>query len=469
MSSLGGDDDPARKARPASGNEPRDGNTATSALLTDLYELTMGAAYHAGGLGGEATFELFVRELPQQRGFLVACGLEGALAALEGLRFTPDDLAFLRTLDLFDEGFLARLATLRFTGEVWAVPEGRLVFAGEPLLAVRAPLLEAQLVETLLLNATTFPTVVATKAARVALACAGRPFVDFSARRDHGPEAALLAARAAFVGGAAATATVLAGERFGIPLSGTMAHSYVMAHGDEEVAFASFARLFPDRAVLLVDTWDTLEGTRRAARVARELRAEGVRVRAVRLDSGDLLTLAAEVRRILDAEGCGEVEIFASGDLDEYRIAALVEAGAPIDGFGVGTRLGTGGDLPALSTVYKLVEDARGPKRKLSAGKATLPGRKQVFRESEPGGTFSRDVLALAGEELPGAPLLVPVMAGGRRLASAEPLARAQERCRDELARLPPALRALTPGPPHRVELSPRLAALAAETAARRR
>lgn len=428
----------------------------------------MAAAYHAAGMGAEATFELFVRELPRERSFLVACGLEEALDYLESLRFTAADLAFLRGLELFDESFLARLAELRFSGEAWAIPEGRLVFAGEPLLVVRAPLLEAQLVETFLLNALTFPTVVASKAARVAIACAGRPFVDFSARRDHGPDAAVLAARAAFVGGASATATVLAGERWGIPLSGTMAHSYVMAVGDEEEAFRRFARLFPERAVFLIDTWDTLEGARRAARVCRELAGEGVRVQAVRLDSGDLLTLSPAVRRILDEAGCPEVRLFASGDLDEGRIAALLAGGAPIDGFGVGTRLGTSADAPALSTVYKLVEDSQGPKMKLSTGKATLPGRKQVFRRTE-GGVLQVDVIALAGEQLSGEPLLQPVMREGRRLMPREPLVEAQRRCREELGRLPAPLRELGGRRPHTVELSPALRELVARLSAKRR
>lgn len=426
------------------------------ALLTDLYELTMAAAYDAAGMEGEATFELFVRRLPAERSFLVACGLAGALDYLAGLRFSARDLDYLRTLDLFDERFLARLATLRFTGDVWAMSEGRVVFPNEPLLAVRAPMIEAQLVETFLLNALTFPTLVASKAARVAIACAGRPFVDFSARRDHGPDAALLAARASFVGGAAATATVEAGARWGIPLSGTMAHSYVMAVGDEEEAFRRFARQFRDKSVLLVDTWDTLAGARHAARVARELAAEGIRVRAVRLDSGDLAALAKEARRILDETGCEWVEIFASGDLDERRISELLAAGAPIDGFGVGTQLGTGGDAPTLSTVYKLVEDEHGPKMKLSTGKATLPGRKQVYRQTRDG-VFERDVLALADEEPEGEPLLQPVMASGQRLAPEEPLAAAQQRCREDVALLPAPLRELAGQQPYAVELSPGL------------
>ncbi len=434
---------------------------AGDALLTDLYELTMAAAYDAAGMSADATFELFVRELPPARSFLVACGLDGALDALEALRFEAADIAYLRALGLFDERFLASLAGLHFDGEAWGIPEGRLVFAGEPLLVVRAPLLQAQLVETVLLNCLTFPTVVASKAARLALACGGRPFVDFSARRDQGAGAALLAARAAFVGGAAGTATVRAGERWGIPLSGTMAHSYVLAVGDEETAFRRFARLFPGRAVLLIDTWDTLAGARHAARVARELAAEGNQVRGVRLDSGDLATLAPAVRRILDEAGCGAVEIFASGDLDERRIATLLAAGAPVDAFGVGTQLGTGGDAPALSTVYKLVEDAQGPKMKLSTGKATLPGRKQVFRQTHEG-LLSGDVIALAGERLGGEPLLQPVMASGRRLAPGEPLEAARQRCRDELGRLPPALRELEGRHTYAVSQSPGLRELVA-------
>jgi nicotinate phosphoribosyltransferase len=437
----------------------------SQALLTDLYELTMAAAYDAAGMEGLATFELFVRALPPERSFLVACGLAGALDYLAALRFGERDLAYLRTLGLFAEPFLARLGALRFSGEVWALPEGRVAFAGEPLLVVRAPLVEAQLVETFLLNALTFPTLVASKAARVAIACAGRSFVDFSARRDHGPDAALLAARAAFVGGAAATATVAAGARWGIPLSGTMAHSYVMAVADEEEAFRRFARQFGDQSVLLVDTWDTLEGARRAARVARELAAEGIRVRAVRLDSGDLAALAKAVRRILDEAGCDWVRIFASGDLDEGRIAALLGDGAPIDAFGVGTRLGTGGDAPTLSTVYKLVEDAGGPKMKRSTGKATLPGRKQVYRQSRDG-VLVRDVLALADEVVDGEPLLRQVMAAGRRLAPAEPLVEAQRRCRDEVARLPAPLRRLDERHAYEVELSAGLRRLVAELGA---
>src|SRR6266851_3410259 len=314
------------------------------ALLVDLYELTMAASYHAEGMNGASSFELFIRELPPVRNYLVACGLEGALEYLSNLRFTKDDLAYLQTLGIFQPSFLDYLRDLRFTGDVWAVAEGEVVFPNEPVLRVTGPLIEAQIVETFLLNCINFSTAVASKAARVATVCGSRSFVDFSARRDHGADAALLAARAAYIGGASATSNVLAGRTFGLPLSGTMAHSYVLAFPDEAAAFRAFARRFPTGAVLLIDTFDTLQGARTAAAVAKEFAAEGVIVRGVRIDSGDLAALAVQVRAILDEAGHPGIEIFASGDLDEYRIAALLGAGAPIDGFGVGTQLGTSGD-----------------------------------------------------------------------------------------------------------------------------
>lgn len=432
-----------------------------AALLTDLYELTMMAAYTASGMDDQATFDLFVRDLPRRRTFLVACGLEPALDYLESLRFSDDDLAYLRSLGRFGDAFLDRLRDLRFTGEVWAVPEGELVFAGEPLLRVTAPLPEAQLVETFLVNVLAFQTMVATKAARVALACGGRPFVDFSARRDHGPDAALKVARASFVGGASATSNVLAGRLYGIPLSGTMAHSYVMAFADEAEAFRTFARECPDSATLLIDTYDTLEGARRAVAVAHELAPAGVRLHGVRLDSGDLATLAPSVRAILDEGGQAHVRILASGDLDEYRIADLLRAGTPIDGFGVGTQLGTSGDAPSLGAVYKLAEYAGGPAIKLSRGKATLPGRKQVWRVAE-GGCPHHDVLGTEDEDVPGGrPLLEHVMAAGHRTRPPEPLEVLQRRCLDAVACLPGRLRDLGESvEPYRVDLSPHLAAM---------
>jgi nicotinate phosphoribosyltransferase len=434
-----------------------------SALFVDLYEVTMAASYHANGLDHAATFDLFVRALPPERNFLVACGLDEVLRWLEDLRFTADDLAYLDGTGLFAADFLERLAALRFTGDVWAVPEGEVVFAGEPLLELRAPLIEAQLAETFVINAIASQTMVASKAARVAIACGGRPFVDFSARRDHGVDAALRAARAAVVGGASGTSLVEAGRRFGIPLSGTMAHSYVMSFASERKAFLAYARDFPDGAILLVDTYDTVAGARTAADVAVELAREGIRVRGVRLDSGDLGVLARDVRSILDDAGLRDVQILASGDLDEHRIETLLGDGAPIDAFGVGTRLGVSEDAPSLGMVYKLVADETGPKVKLSRAKVTLPGAKQVWR------CDGFDVLSLADETVGGGrPLLEPVMAGGRRLAPPPPLDEAAARRREAVSALPGELRSLGPaaaGAAWRVETSPRLGQLVAELA----
>jgi nicotinate phosphoribosyltransferase len=410
------------------------------ALVTDLYELTMAAAYRRLGMDGQASFELFVRRLPEPRNFLVAAGLERALDHLEGLRFEPAEIDYLRTLGLFDEDFLASLSSLRFTGDVWAVPEGEVVFAEEPIVRVTAPLPEAQIVETYLLSTIGFGTMVASKAARVAIACGeDRTFVDFSGRRDHGPGAAVEAARAAYIGGAAATSNVEAGRRYGVPLSGTMAHSYVLSFPDEHAAFTSYARTFPGNTVLLIDTYDTEQGARVAATVAGELRAEGIAIDAVRLDSGDLAALSTSVRAILDDGGAPEVRIFASNDLDEHRIADLLAAGAPIDGFGVGTMLGTSADAPYLSVVYKLVEDQTGGKAKRSPGKPSWPGRKQVYRQAD------RDVIALV-DHVPrpeGRPLLSQVMTDGRRTRPPEDLAVARRRRADAVAALPPELRSL--------------------------
>jgi nicotinate phosphoribosyltransferase len=434
------------------------GDRVAPALVTDLYELTMVAAYQAAGIEHEATFELFVRSLPAERRFLVAAGLDDALAGLESWRFDAADAEYLAGLALFPEGFVERLTGLRFTGDVWAVPEGEAVFAGEPLLRVTAPVVEAQVVETWLLNRIASQTMLASKAARLALACGDRSFVDFSARRDHGVDAALATARVAWMCGAAGTSLVAAGRRWGIPLSGTMAHSFVMAYDDERDAFRDYARAFPHTAVLLIDTYDSVTGARRAAEVAHELAGEGIAITGVRLDSGDLAALSHQVRTVLDDAGLGAVEIIASGDLDEHAVAALLAAGAPIDAFGVGTRLGTSADAPHLGAVYKLVEDAGGPRMKLASGKVTLPGRKQVWRLAD------RDVLALHDEEVPGGrPLLVPVMSGGRR-TSAEPLRRSRERAMATIDWLPAPLRSLDVAhePVWQVDVSPGLDELSA-------
>lgn len=435
-------------------------SAANAALLTDLYELTMAASYHSRDMNKEATFDLFVRDLPARRNFLVVCGIDQALEYLEQLRFDDDSLGYLRSLGMFDEAFLAYLRDLSFSGEVWAMPEGEVAFAREPLLRVTAPLIEAQIVESFLLNCVTFQTMVASKAARVALAAGDKQFLDFSLRRDHGADAGLKAARAAYIAGAAATSNVLAGRMFGIPVSGTMAHSYVMAFDSELAAFRAFARDFPDQAVLLIDTFDVAEGARRAVAVAQELASEGVTLRGVRIDSGDLGPLAKEVRAILDASGYTDTQIVLSGDLDEYRVADLLAAGVPVDAFGVGTQMGTSADSPFLGGVYKLVAENGAPKVKLSAGKVTLPGLKQVHRVGS--GIYERDVISLDHEEVPGArPLLERVMTGGRRVHPQESTGETRERCSDSLARLPDGLRSLEDAERYPVSLSDELQDLA--------
>jgi nicotinate phosphoribosyltransferase len=432
-----------------------------AALLTDLYELTMAASYHKRGMNAPATFELFVRRLPANRNFLVACGLDDALSYLEKLSFDDEAIGYLRSLGPFDEAFLDYLRAQRFSGDAWAIDEGEAFFANEPVLQITAPLIEAQIVETFLLNCLTFQTMIASKAARLVIACQGRRFVDFSPRRDHGADAALKAARASFIGGASATSNVLGGSVYGLPLAGTMAHSYVMAFDDEMAAFRAYADDFPTNVTLLLDTYDTVAAAHKVVELVRERRAAGLDIRpgwgvqAVRLDSGDLDDLARQVRAILDAGGCGDVRIFASGDLDEYRIAELVAAGAPIDAFGVGTQLGTSGDAPAVSGVYKLVEYAGTGRVKLSPGKETLPGRKQVYR-FERDGRYDHDVLAFHDEGVSGGrPLLRQVMKAGKRLAAAATLAGLQARCRRTLAALPERLRSLEEaGEPYPVDRS---------------
>jgi nicotinate phosphoribosyltransferase len=412
-----------------------------SALFTDLYELAMAQAYDAEGMEAAATFELFFREMPAKRNYFLAAGLDDVLAYLEQLHFTEDDLDYLRGQGLFSDPFLNRLQGLRFTGEVHGVAEGTLVFPNEPLVQIVAPLLEAQLIETLVLNQVHFQTVAATKAARVVGAAAGRAVVDFGSRRAHGADAALKVARTSYLAGAAGTSLVLAGKRYGIPIFGTMAHSYIQAHDDEAQAFAAFVRRYPETTVL-VDTYDTLEGVRKVIELSLKL-GDRFRVHAVRLDSGDIGGLARQTRRMLDEAGLGRIQIFVSSEMDEYRIAELVAGGAPIDGFGVGTRMAVSDDVPHLDMAYKLVEYAGKGRMKFSARKVTYPGRKQVFRLAEEG-RIARDIIGRYDEDLPGQPLLQPVMRGSVRLAAgrvgleeARRLARReQERLPDRLGRL---------------------------------
>jgi nicotinate phosphoribosyltransferase len=430
-------------------------------LLVDLYQLTMGESYVAEGIAErEATFSLFFRTLPDGWGYALAAGLESALRYLEELRFGEDDLAYLGETGLFGERFLERLRSFRFSGAVRAVPEGTAVFPVEPLLELTAPLVEAQVVETMVLNEIHLQTLVASKAARSVEAAGGRLLVDFALRRAHGGEAGLKVARASHLAGFDSTSNVLAGRLHGIPIAGTMAHSYVESFDDELEAFRAFARSYPDDSVLLVDTYDTLEGTRRAAVVGRELAARGHRLRGVRLDSGDLVELSRGVRAILDEAGLEDAMVFASGGLDEYEIARLLDAGAPIGGFGVGTKMGVSADAPFLDMAYKLVELDGRPVLKLSPGKATLPGPKQVLRAREDG-LARYDVLgpaAGAGDDEGGAPLLLEVMREGRTIWS-ESLAEVRARARSERESLPPEVRALEAAS-YEVRVDPALAAL---------
>jgi nicotinate phosphoribosyltransferase len=431
------------------------------ALLLDDYELTMAEAYLEEGLLAPATFSLFCRRLPSRRNYLVACGLEQVVEILENLRFQDDAVAWLRAQGRYGPRLLDWLAGMRFDGEVRAVPEGTPIFANEPLLEVTASLPVAQLVETVVMNQIHVQTLAASKAARVVTAASGARVVDFGARRMHGADAALKMPRAFYVSGVAATSNVLAGRVYGIPVAGTMAHSYIQAHDDEAEAFAAFARIHPGTTIL-VDTYDTLEGIRRVVRLARE-RGDAFRPAAVRLDSGDLSTLAKASRRLLDEGGLDQVKIFASSGLDEDSVAELVASGAPIDGFGVGTAMGASADAAALDLAYKLTEYDGVGRIKRSAKKPILPGRKQVFRV-EADGVLDHDVIGREGEALPGRPLLETVMAGGRPAGSRPSLEAIRDHARLEHRRLPEHVRALAPAdPPYPVHVSDALRAAHAD------
>jgi len=427
------------------------------ALLTDLYQLTMLQAYYVEDMQDTAVFDLFVRHLPEQRNYLIAAGLQPALDYIASLAFSPDELDYLDSLGQFRTQFLDYLAGFHFTGDVYAVAEGTVVFADEPLIEVIAPLPQAQLVESFILNQVHFQTLIASKAARVVHAAAGRTVVDFGLRRYHGIDAGMQAARAAWLAGADATSNVLAGKTWNIPVNGTMAHSYILAHESEAEAFARFAELYPD-TVLLVDTYDTLAGVRKVVELARDL-GEQFQVSAIRLDSGEIGSLAREARNILDQAELDRVRLFVSGDLDEHGIAALLAGGAPIDGFGVGTRMGTSADAPFLNCAYKLVEYAGENRMKLSRDKATLPGRKQVFRVRE-SGLNARDIIARHDERFAGTPLLQPVMQSGNILRDCLPsLAASRDHCRAQRTVLPAGLHSLEQASPYPVVLSAGLTA----------
>jgi nicotinate phosphoribosyltransferase len=434
-----------------------------SPLLTDLYQLNMIQAYLDHGKTETAVFEFFVRKLPAQRGFLVAAGLEQAITLLEDLRFSSADLQWLASTGRFGAALLDYLANLRFSGDVHAMPEGTVFFGNEPILRVTAPLPEAQLVETRLINILHFQSLIAAKAARMVLVAPNKLLIDFGLRRAHGADAGLIAARASYIAGFAGTATVLAEKEFGIPIYGTMAHSFVQAFDDETAAFESFARARPENLVVLIDTYDTEAAARKVVALAPRLKAAGITIRGVRLDSGDLVALSKTVRRILDAGGLADVTIFASGGIDEEVLEAFAHERAPIDGMGIGTSLATSSDAPALDCAYKLQEYAGLPRRKRSAGKATWPGRKQVWRRYGADGRMAGDVLSLEDDSQRGVPLLRPAMKSGERIRPQPTLAEIRAHAARELACLPEPLRRLEPGASYPVQVADVLVRLAAE------
>jgi len=410
-------------------------------MFTDLYELTMCASYFDNGKTGPATFDLFIRRLPRNRSYFLFAGLEQVLKYLENIRFTDEHIRYLRKQG-FNEAFLEYLESFRFTGDVWAMPEGTVAFPCEPLIRVTAPIIEAQLVETFLLNTVHLQTTIATKASRVISAAKGRPVIEFGLRREHGIDAGLKAARCSYIAGCHGTSNVLAGMVYDIPVFGTMAHSFIMAFEHEIEAFRAFVKTFPNKSTLLIDTYDDLKGALKAAHVAKELEEKGCRLGGVRLDSGDLAETSRKVRALLDQNGLGYMQIFASGDLDEYRIEDLIKKGAAIDAFGVGTKMGTSADKPYLDVIYKLSEttNAKGeflPIMKLSKGKVTLPGRKQVYRFRDSKGLFRKDLVALADEKVDAEPLLMKVMENGRRIYNYPTLNEIRNQAAQNLSMLP--------------------------------
>ncbi len=435
-----------------------------SALLTDFYQLAMMQAYIENGKTGTAVFEFFARKLPPARGFLVAAGLEQALDYLEDFKFSSGDIEWLARTGRFNSALLNYLPDMRFTGDVHAMPEGTIFFPDEPILRVTAPLPEAQMAESRLINILHFQVLIASKAARHVLLAPGKLLVDFGFRRSHGAEAGLMAARASYIAGFAGTATVLAGELFNIPLYGTMAHSFIEAFEDEAAAFLAFAESRPTDLTLLIDTYDTEAAARKIVALARRLEAKGVSVGSVRLDSGDLARLSKSVRRILDEGGLADVKIFGSGGIDEAELIHFRESGAPIDGFGIGTSLTTSIDLPALDCAYKLQEYDSLPRRKHSFGKATWPGRKQVWRSYGPEDRMAGDVITLESYSEPARPLLQQVMKAGRRVGPATTLPEIRARAARELASLPDPLRDLDPGASYPVTISEPLLRLTEET-----
>ncbi len=440
------------------------------ALLTDLYELTMAQSYLRGKRNETATFDLFVRHLPHNRSFLVSAGLEQILLFLERMRFTGDSIHYLKTLNMFSHDFLDYLRGFKFSGTVYAIPEGEIYFPNEPTVIVTAPRIEAQIVETFLLNTLNFESLIASKAARVVIAAEGIGVVDFSPRRDHGADAAMKAARASYMAGCIGTSNVLAGKEFGIPVYGTMAHSYVMSFKSEIESFREFVKDFPDNPVLLIDTYDVIEGAKNAILVGKEMEKEGKRLRGIRIDSGNMAELSQKVRRMLDDAGLDYAKIMASGDLNEYRIKELIRRGLKADVFGVGTEMGTSKDAPALGGIYKLVEDNLGPRMKFSEDKVTLPGRKSLFRILRSDGKFEKDLIVLHGEKPDSKdtyPLLEKVMENGRIIFDLPTLSKIRERFRESLEKLPDELKEIEEVHEYQVEISSGLKGLMREIRSR--
>jgi nicotinate phosphoribosyltransferase len=437
---------------------------ANMSMLTDLYELTMCASYFDNDMYQLATFDLFVRRLPENRSYLLVAGLEQVLRYLEEIKFTNEHLTYLKKQG-FNPKFIEYLQDFEFTGDVWAMPEGTLAFPCEPVIRVTAPIIEAQLIETFLLNTVNLQTMIATKASRVVNAAQGKTIVEFGLRREHGIDAGMKVARASYIAGCQGTSNVLAGMTYGIPVFGTMAHSFVMAFENEVDAFRAFAKTFPNNSTLLIDTYSDLPGAENAITVAKELEAKGYKLGGVRLDSGDLAELSKKVRRLLDQQGLNYVNIFASGDLDEYHLEKLLRKGARIDAFGVGTRMGTSADKPYIDVIYKLCETQNkdgkfSPIMKLSEGKITLPGRKQVYRFEDQQGNYAKDVIALAEEKLEAEPLLVKVMENGKRTYELPSLGEVRSQAKDSLFRLTQKYKKLTNPPQYPVELSKNLTEL---------
>jgi nicotinate phosphoribosyltransferase len=433
-------------------------NEENMSLFTDLYELTMCASYFDNRKLEPATFDVFIRRLPENRSYFLFAGLEQVLLFLGNVKFTEKHIAYLQKQG-FNKQFLNYLRNFKFTGEVWAVPEGTVAFPCEPLIRVTAPIIEAQLIETFLLNTVNLQTTIATKASRVVNAAKGKNIIEFGLRREHGIDAGMKVARCSYIAGCQGTSNVLAGLTYGIPIFGTMAHSFVMSFEKEIDAFRAFARTFPDKSTLLIDTYDELAGAEKAVVVAKELEKAGCKLDGVRLDSGDLAQASKKIRALLDERDLRYVKIFASGDLDEYRIAELLSKGAEIDAFGVGTRMGTSADKPYVDVIYKLCEttSAKGdfsPIMKLSEGKATLPGRKQVFRFKDKKGFFAKDVIALADEKMEGEPLLAIVMENGKITRALPSLGEIRAAASENLSKLPEKYKKLTSAPAYPVELS---------------